>query len=279
MEHHHHHHAATSADDADMAELLDLDAEVLHGYLTDVTAWVREHVVDEPRRILDVGAGTGTGTLALAARFPDARVTAVDASAAFLHRLADKAAGLGIADRVETVAADLDAGWPAIEPVDLVWASMSLHHMADPDRVLKDVLATLRPGGLLAVAEMDVFPRFLPADVGNGLESRCHAAVDAGLAEAMPHRGADWGVPLVRAGFAIAAQRQFVVDLTPPAPAATGRYAQLTLQRLRGGLADRLGADDLATLDALLGDGPTGVRHRGDLGVHAARTVWLARRA
>ena len=36
-EHHHHHHDDPNAD---LAELLDLDAEVLHGYLTDVMAWV-----------------------------------------------------------------------------------------------------------------------------------------------------------------------------------------------------------------------------------------------
>lgn len=280
MEHHHHAHGGTDGpdDEAAMVELLDLDGEVLRGCLTDVTTWIHERTGNGPRRILDVGAGTGTGALALAVSFPDARVTAVDISATFLDRLADKVAGLGLGDRVDTVAADLDAGWPTIAPVDLAWASLSLHHMADPDRVLKDVLATLRPGGYLAVAEMDSFPSFLPGGVGDGLEARCHAALGAELADELPHLGADWGVRLSRAGFAVEARRQFVVDLAPPVAAATGRYAQLTLQRLRGGVEGRVGADDLAALDALLGDGPGGVRHRADLTVRAARTVWLARR-
>jgi hypothetical protein len=38
---HHHQHASAAETDADMAELLDLDAEVMHAYLSEVTAWIR----------------------------------------------------------------------------------------------------------------------------------------------------------------------------------------------------------------------------------------------
>ncbi|WP_233518630.1 class I SAM-dependent methyltransferase, partial [Streptomyces corynorhini] len=98
---------------------------------------------------------------ALLARFPGAEVTAVDASAGHLERLREKAAALGVADRVRTVSADRDADWPELrrsepgrsEPVrpELVWASASLHHMADPDRTLRRVHDLLAPGGLFAV--------------------------------------------------------------------------------------------------------------------------------
>ena len=76
-------------------------------------------------------------------------------SAYLLGRLRDKADALGVAERIRTVEADLDAEWPAIGPVDLAWASSSLHHMADPDRVLTEVFATMNSGGLLVVAELD----------------------------------------------------------------------------------------------------------------------------
>ena len=82
-----------------MAELLDLDAEVLHSYLSGVTAWIRELAADQPgRRILDLGCGTGTGAFALLECFGDAEVTALDLSAALLHRLRDRARELGLAD-------------------------------------------------------------------------------------------------------------------------------------------------------------------------------------
>jgi len=304
MEHHRHHHPqagpgpgpgdSDGAGAAALAELLDLDAEVLHCYLSGVTAWVHELAAGRsPRRILDLGSGTGTGALALARRFTEAGIIAVDMSAELLGHLADKARAAGVAGRIHAVQADLDAGWPDVGSVDLVWASASLHHLTDPDRVLAGVLAALSPGGLLAVAELDSFPRFLPGDPGRspgdpagpgpgslaGLEARCHAALAAGLAGEVPHLGGDWGPRLSRAGFTIEAERHFGIDLSPPLPAAAGRYAQASLRRMRSGLGGQISAGDLAALDALIdGDGPGGVLQREDLTVRAARTVWVARR-
>src|SRR5271166_5039612 len=147
----HQNQAAAGNDEAALAELLDLDAEVLHAYLSEVTAWIHERAAQRPPgRILDLGSGTGTGAVALLQRFEGADVIAVDRSAPLLARLSDKARCLGVAGRIQTVQADLDAAWPSIGPVDLVWASSSLHHMADPDRVLTEVFAVLSPGGLLA---------------------------------------------------------------------------------------------------------------------------------
>jgi SAM-dependent methyltransferase len=285
----HHDHAqhdadhAAADDEAAMAELLDLDAEVLHTYLSEVTAWIHELAADAPRRrILDVGAGTGTGTLALLERFEGSAVTALDISARLLHRLQLKARALDVADRVTTVQADLDAPWPALDPVDLAWASSSLHHMADPDHALAEVFAALRPGGLLAVIEMESFPRFLPDDVGHGrpgLEERSHDAIDRARAEHLPHIGSDWGSRLSRAGFTVEAERLFTVHLTPPLPAATRRYAQVSLQRMRAGLTGSMNAEDLATLDALTSSGgPDGVLGRDDLTVRTTRSAWVARR-
>jgi SAM-dependent methyltransferase len=287
----HHHHAAgiDSGPHPDthseaLAELLDLDAEVLQAYLSDVTAWIHELSADRPRRrILDLGTGTGTGAIALAQRFPDAEVIALDLSADMLDHLCDKARELGLTDQIRTVQADLDTAWPAIcAPVDLVWASNSLHHTADPDRVLTEVFGALGHGGLLAVAEMDGLPRFLPDDLGlgsPGLEARCQAALAEAVAHDVPHLGDDWAAHVTRAGFTIEAERTFTIDLTPPLPASTGRYAQATLQRMRSGLDGRMSADDMVTLDTLIdGDGPGSVLRRDDLTVRTARTVWVARR-
>jgi SAM-dependent methyltransferase len=273
-EHHHHHDHGHDSDD--LAEMLDLDAEVLRDYLPGAIGWVRELAAEPTGRIVDLGAGTGTGTLALAERFPDAEVIAVDASAAMLERLTAKARSLGI-DRIQPVQADLDAGWPDLGPVDLVWASNSMHHMADPDRVLSAILRALTPGGLLAVAELDSFPRFLPdEDLGSGVEARCAEAMVIARGADMPHLGSDWGPRLAKAGFTVEAERQFVLDVTAPLPPATGRYAQASLRRMRTGL-DALSDADRAALDRLI-DGPESVLHRDDLRVRAERTVWAARR-
>ena len=214
-------------------------------------------------------------------RFPETHVTAVDSSVNHLHRVREKASRAGVSERVETVQADLDATWPNLGTPDMVWASASLHHMADPDRTLRKIHELLAPGGLLAVVELAGLPRFLPDDAPAnraGLEARCHVAVDRRAAEHMPHRGADWGPKLTAAGYTVEAQRTVAVDIERPRSEAVGRYALLVLRRLRDAVAGELPADDLAALDELLDtDGPSSVLRRDDLVVRTERTVWAAR--
>lgn len=265
---HHDHH-----DQAEMAELLDLDAEVLGEYHREVLTWVAARVAGRPR-IIDLGAGTGTAALALARQVPDAEVVAVDISAPMLEHLGRAAVQAGLGDRVRTVQADLDQPWPAIGPADLVWAANSLHHVADPGQILARIFAVLRPGGVLAISEMGSFPRFLPDDAGAALEERGHAAMADVRAEAGMHMDEDWGAWLVQAGFTIEARRDFDIAVAPPLPAAAGRYARASLQRMRHGLDGRLSDGDLADLEAAAAS----VAGRGDLTIRASRTVWLARR-
>lgn len=263
-----------------MGQLLDLDAEVLADHIASITAWLP--VATAPRRIVDLGCGTGTGTFALLERFPEAEVIAVDASPHHLRRLRDRAASEGVAGRVHPVEADLDGAWPDLGAPDLVWASASLHHLADPGRTLRQVHDALAPGGLLAVVELAGFPRFLPEDAPQdrpGLEERCHAALADHHAEQMPHRGADWGPLLAAAGFTVEGERTITVNLEPPHSEAVGRYALGGLRRIRDGVAHSLQAEDLAALDRLLDtDGPHCVLRRDDLTVRTERTVWAARR-
>src|SRR5215207_3169889 len=80
--HDHPHGREHDAGDDEMAQLLDLDAEVLAEHLASIVAWLP--VTAAPRRIVDLGCGTGTGTFALLRRFPEAEVVAVDASSHYL---------------------------------------------------------------------------------------------------------------------------------------------------------------------------------------------------
>ena len=276
-----HHGHQNAADSGGQAEILDLDAEVLAEHIAAITAWLPLDAA--PHEIVDLGCGTGTGTFALLDRFPEAHITAVDSSADHLHRLNARARTEGVQERVRTVLADLDAtAWPRLGTPDLVWASASMHHMADPDSALRRVHDLLAPGGLFAVVELAGFPRFLPESAPEerpGLEDRCHAATDRFHAEHVPHRGADWGPMLTEAGFTVAAERTIAVNIEDSPTEAIGRYALGSLQRIRGVAAEALVPDDLAALDRLL---DTGSRHsilrRTDLVVRTERTVWAARR-
>ncbi|MET8052495.1 class I SAM-dependent methyltransferase [Streptosporangium sp. NPDC005286] len=273
-------HGHHQQDDAGQAEILDLDAEVLGEHIASITAWLP--LKAGPRHIVDLGSGTGAGTFALLDRFPEAHVTAVDASPGHLQRLRKKACAQNADDRVRTVQADLDAAdWPDLGTPDLVWASASMHHMADPDRALRNVHGMLAPDGLFAVVELAGFPRFLPENAPEdrpGLEDRCHAATERFHAEHVPHRGADWGPMLIAAGFTLEGERTIAVNIEGSHREAIGRYALSSLLRIRGAAAQALPAADLAALDRLLDtDSPHSILRRDDLSVRTERTVWAAR--
>jgi ubiquinone/menaquinone biosynthesis C-methylase UbiE len=276
---HHHSHSHAVNDQSAMAEILDLDAELLAEHTAEIVAWLP--VRSNPRRIADLGCGTGAGTFALLSRFPDAHVTAVDSSVDLLGRLTQKVSEGGIVEQVETIHADLDAGRVPLGEADLVWASASLHHLADPDRVLREIHDRLTPGGLLVVVEPDGFPRFLPDDAPAsrpGLEERIHQISDRLHGERLPHRGSDFGPRLVAAGFHVEGERTIRATIEYSRSESVGRYALIGLRRLRDAVADALSAADLVALDQLLDpDSPSCLLRRNDLAMRTNRTVWAAR--
>ncbi|MCM2386876.1 class I SAM-dependent methyltransferase [Streptomyces albipurpureus] len=275
--HHHDHHEGGHHGEAGLADVLDLDAEVLGSYLDEVIEWVAGYAPAAPRTIADVGAGTGTGLLALARRFQQADLVAIDQSPLLLERLGAKALQQGLTERLRIVETDLDAASPPIGTADLAWAASSLHHVKDPDRLLGDLHEALTPGGLLVVIEMDALPRFLPDDLGigrPGLETRCHDAAAQERWNAHPN----WGPYLERAGFEVVQERSFPIAVSP-APPSAGRYAHTMLSAMRFGVGDRLAADDLHALDRLLADDSAeSLLRRTDLTVRGSRTAWAARR-
>ncbi|MGH4034062.1 class I SAM-dependent methyltransferase [Actinomycetota bacterium Odt1-20B] len=271
-------HERAAGSDIALAKLLELDAEVLASYLAELTGWLAELTSSGPSLILDLGSGPGTGSVALARQFPSAHVTAVDLSPQMLHRLRKQAAVHGVADRISTVEANIDGPWDEIGengPYDLIWAASFLHHVADPARTLARTFELLRPGGLLAVTEMDFFPLYLPEDTGvgrPGLEARLHAATNT-----QPDH--EWTDQLRNAGFTVE-KRPFEIRLDhAQAGPSVNAYAQAFLAKLRSHATDLLDADDLAALDVLLdGTQPNSIARRDDLRVHTTRTTWIARR-
>lgn len=270
-EHRHHgrhSHGTHDHDGTDIGALLDLDAAVTGTYLAEAISLIRTEATRPIEVIIDSGAGTGVGTRALAAAFGDAEIVAIDGSPEMIARI--DAAGPAT---VRTVTADLDDGWPAsVGTTDVVWASASLHHIADPAAFLRTARSHLRPGGVLAVIEMPHQPRFLHAEPP-------HADLGDRIEELMRAKGAnsfpDWTDTITAAGFEMRTRHTVRIDVPEPSE-LTRTYAQAWLSRVRTGLADDLTDTDAATLDELLGDGPTSVRHRPDLAVRAARTIWIA---
>lgn len=120
------------------------------GYHRDLRISARRLLDTGGMRLLDAGCGTGASTAALLAAAPDARITAIDASAAMLARARTKAWPSTVDFRHTPVEA------PPEGPFDAILAAYLLRNVADPDATLRALRGLLRPGGTLALHEYSV---------------------------------------------------------------------------------------------------------------------------
>ncbi|MFI0539341.1 ubiquinone/menaquinone biosynthesis C-methylase UbiE [Streptomyces canus] len=118
-------------------------------------------------RVLDLGCGTGASTAALARVLPDARITAVDASAGMLDRASAKRWPGNV--RFVCAPAEALADADVNGPFDAVFAAYLFRNVADPDAVLDTVHDLLAPHGRLAVHEYTLSGRPLHRAVWTGV--------------------------------------------------------------------------------------------------------------
>jgi trans-aconitate 2-methyltransferase len=102
----------------------------------------------EPRHVLDLGCGPGVTTRRLVARFPTARVVAVDLSPEFVDIARTRLGGQASVDVADVTSDDLDPG-----PFDLIATRFLVTHLGDPTAALAQWVRRLAPGGVLLVEE------------------------------------------------------------------------------------------------------------------------------
>ncbi|MDE0175711.1 MAG: class I SAM-dependent methyltransferase [Defluviicoccus sp.] len=107
---------------------------------------------DAVRQVLDLGAGHGRTTFALAQALPDARITAVEIHPPFVERITDRAREAGLADRVRAICGDMEKIDVAQGSIDLVWAEGSIY-LVGVERALATWRPWLRPGGCVAFSD------------------------------------------------------------------------------------------------------------------------------
>jgi SAM-dependent methyltransferase len=282
--HNHEHH--TDIDWAEMATLLESQAELFRPLYARAMAWLGTEVT-EPGLIVDAGSGPGVVSCLLADTFQGARVVAVDGAEPLLERARARAERQGVADRFSTLAGELPGALADLDyPADLLWASRSLHHLGDQRAALAAFAERLAPGGTLALLEGGLPTRFLPRDIGigrPGLQARLDAAEADWFTQmraSLPGSVAvaeDWPALLTAAGMKHTGTRSFLLDLPAPASDQARAYVAASLTRLSEGLAESLDADDRATLDRLIDpDDEASVHRRPDVFVLAAHTVYTA---
>lgn len=288
--HHHHHHGhhpkhqherPADFDWEAMADTLELDGTMLlpivHEMVTGLapaTEWATL------RHVIDVGAGPGVIAAALAHHAPRATVTVLDSSAPLLGRARARAEAAGFAERLHTVEADLDHGLPALAEADVIWASMVLHHVADPPAVLAALHRQLRPGGALAMVEFAGPTTVLPADdplLADGAWARLEALVAEVIGERLGNNPLqmDWPGWLAAAGFGEITDRTTVAHHPAPLGAPERQWLARRVARGLQMAGERLPAADTVALQRLADE----AAHRDDLFVRIERRVLTARRA
>lgn len=101
---------------------------------------------------LDYGCGTGLLSFPLKDELGD--ILLADSSSGMLDVLAEKIAAQG-AGNMTPVKLDLLVDPPPAQHFDLIYTSMTLHHVPDTDYILRVFHDLLRPGGYLCVADLD----------------------------------------------------------------------------------------------------------------------------
>ncbi len=102
-------------------------------------------------RALEFGAGTGLVTLLMARTL--AHVTALDSSAGMLDVLRQKCERKGLT-QVETIEGAVPDQLPDAQ-YDLIYSSMTMHHVEDVLALLRTLADHVKPGGRVALADLD----------------------------------------------------------------------------------------------------------------------------
>jgi SAM-dependent methyltransferase len=105
-------------------------------------------------RCLDVGCGGGDVTVALSRMVPEGHVTGIDFDASTISIAQDEAQRLGV-ENVEFRAEDVTISPPREELFDLIYVRFVLTHLREPAFALRRFHDQLKPGGVLAVEDID----------------------------------------------------------------------------------------------------------------------------
>lgn len=101
---------------------------------------------------LDYGCGTGLQSFPLKDEL--GAILLADSSGGMLNVVGEKIAAQGVAN-MTTLKLDLLADPPPARCFDLVYTSMTLHHVPDTDHILHIFHDLLAPGGYLCIADLD----------------------------------------------------------------------------------------------------------------------------
>ena len=117
-------------------------------YYVSATNFIAKSLENEPKKIVDLGAGTGLLTAHWFAHFPDAEYTLVDVAEEMLNVARKRFDGIrNVSYEIRDYARDFQD-----EKADAVISALSIHHLEDTDkqRLFKRIHEKLNAGGIFA---------------------------------------------------------------------------------------------------------------------------------
>ncbi len=162
-----------------------------------------------PDRILEIGCGTGLFTRRLLARFPLARIQAIDISGKMIKQAQKEVSANG---RVAWTVADART-FRTSQPFPLITSSSSLHWISPLEGILENTAGLITPNGRF------VFAMMLDGSLRELREARLHVAPDKHPKGRLPQK-AEVVQGLSAAGFSVESIEEQKVCMTYPSAAA-----------------------------------------------------------
>lgn len=119
----------------------------------EMSARLVDYLPPSATRVLELGCGTGNLSLRLAARYPDAHLTLVDASAEMIATTRERLAARFPAARVDFITGFFEHLELPPASFDLITSSISLHHVVAKAPLYVSIAAALAPCGTLRFSD------------------------------------------------------------------------------------------------------------------------------
>jgi ubiquinone/menaquinone biosynthesis C-methylase UbiE len=103
--------------------------------------------------VLDIGAGTGRFSLAIAKQLKSGKIICLDLSEEMLQHLRRKSEKEGLQDRIQIRKGEASASGLEKESMDLVMSNSVFHELSRPESVLAEMLRVLKPSGWVIITD------------------------------------------------------------------------------------------------------------------------------
>ncbi len=140
--------------DDSSAELERLERQAVLGQEMEAV-WLKRIGFTDGGSILDLGSGLGLTSFLLTRVFPTSRIIGIEPDGELREQAEQRLADVGYQERCSFQAGTGEALPLDDDSVDFAYSRFLFQHLRRPDRVLAELVRVTRPGGIIALADVD----------------------------------------------------------------------------------------------------------------------------